>query len=166
MLFWLCLPFVVGAQCDQAFEGSLDVSGGIWTVDVGWSIVSSDGVVVVAGATGQFSLCLPADCYTLELTDSAGDGWTGTTYSLTDAAGVVLYEGSLNDATEGDGESFGLDYIPLLASGCGVGCLDEVACNYDPLATLQGGICDYSCIGCSDPAACNYDPLVTVAVGS
>ena len=169
-LSWLWVFAVLSAgawaQCTEEFEGTLVVDGGIWTVDVGWSLVDGSGAAVQTGAVGTFSLCLPADCYTLELTDSAGDGWTGTYYDLYAADGTLLYHGSLNDATEGDGSSWGTDYTPLGDVACGVGCLDPVACNFDATATLEGGICDYTCLGCTDATACNYDPLVTVDDGS
>ncbi|MGB0423499.1 MAG: hypothetical protein ACPGED_04230, partial [Flavobacteriales bacterium] len=62
-----------------------------------------------------------------------------------------------------------------------VGCTDGAtpACNYDPLATLDSGLCDYSCVGCTDDglgtivpavfpgtAACDYDPLATIDNGA
>ncbi len=41
------------------------------------------------------------------------------------------------------------------------------ACNYDALATLSNGTCDYSCVGCSDPLALNYSgPSFTIDDGS
>ena len=45
----------------------------------------------------------------------------------------------------------------------------EIACNYDPAATLNDGSCDFvSCLvlGCTDAAACNYDVTATVNDGS
>jgi len=41
------------------------------------------------------------------------------------------------------------------------GCTVEMACNFNPLATINDGSCDFtSClaIGCMDIDACNYDP--------
>ena len=33
-----------------------------------------------------------------------------------------------------------------------------VACNYDPVATVDNESCDFSCYGgCMTPTACNYD---------
>ena len=49
------------------------------------------------------------------------------------------------------------------------GCTIEIACNYDPAATLNDGSCDFvSCLvlGCTDAAACNYDVTATVNDGS
>ena len=43
------------------------------------------------------------------------------------------------------------------------GCMDSIACNYDPEANFSArdhngaNGCDYSCLGCNDPAACNYN---------
>ena len=43
------------------------------------------------------------------------------------------------------------------------GCMDLIACNYDPEANTSAQNhngaygCDYSCLGCNDPAACNYN---------
>ena len=64
------------------------------------------------------------------------------------------------------------------------GCMDELACNYDPEATSDDGSCTYpeplldcngDCLydpdedgicndveGCTDETACNYDPFATV----
>ena len=36
------------------------------------------------------------------------------------------------------------------------GCTDELACNYEPLAT-DPGTCDFSCYDCMDESACNYN---------
>ena len=44
-----------------------------------------------------------------------------------------------------------------------VGCLNEAACNYNPLATQSDGTCEYlSCVGCMDESACNYDDAATL----
>lgn len=46
------------------------------------------------------------------------------------------------------------------------GCTDELACNYDPTATVDDGSCDYvSCVGCTDPMAYNYDDEATIDSG-
>jgi hypothetical protein len=48
---------------------------------------------------------------------------------------------------------------------CGVGCMDDTACNYDADATI-GGDCDYSCIGCTDSSAANYCDTCTIDDGT
>ena len=47
------------------------------------------------------------------------------------------------------------------------GCTDPAACNYDPLANVDDGSCDFSsCSGCTDATACNYNPAATTDDGS
>ena len=41
------------------------------------------------------------------------------------------------------------------------GCMIELACNYNPEATISDASCDFTtCLsfGCNDPSACNFDP--------
>lgn len=40
------------------------------------------------------------------------------------------------------------------------GCTDSLAINYEPLATIDDGSCDF--LGCTDPAAVNFDPIATI----
>jgi hypothetical protein len=44
------------------------------------------------------------------------------------------------------------------------GCTDPAACNFDPTATLENGLCTYP--GCTEPLACNYNPLAGCNDGS
>ena len=47
------------------------------------------------------------------------------------------------------------------------GCLDEGACNFNSIATVDDGSCDYlSCAGCTHPMACNYDEFATIDDGT
>lgn len=51
----------------------------------------------------------------------------------------------------------------------GWGCTDAWACNYDPDATVDSGMCEYfSCapIGCTDGGACNFAPAALYEDGS
>jgi hypothetical protein len=59
----------------------------------------------------------------------------------------------------------------VLVADCGVagifGCTDPDASNYNPLATINDGTCEYESIeGCTDPEALNYNPLATFDDGS
>ena len=48
-----------------------------------------------------------------------------------------------------------------------LGCTDPNSCNYNPMATVDDGSCEYvSCLGCTDPGAVNYDPSATMDDGS
>jgi subtilisin-like proprotein convertase family protein len=46
------------------------------------------------------------------------------------------------------------------------GCTFETACNYNPLAGVDDGSCDYSCYGCTYSAATNYSPVAFIDDGS
>jgi len=45
------------------------------------------------------------------------------------------------------------------------GCIDPIACNFDPAASCDDGTCILP-DGCNDPAACNFDPAATCNDGS
>lgn len=44
------------------------------------------------------------------------------------------------------------------------GCMDADAVNFNPLATINDGSCEYT--GCTNPEAINYDPRATIDDGS
>jgi subtilisin-like proprotein convertase family protein len=46
------------------------------------------------------------------------------------------------------------------------GCTFATACNYNPLAGVDDGSCDYSCYGCTYSAAVNYSPVAYIDDGS
>ena len=43
-----------------------------------------------------------------------------------------------------------------------IGCMDELACNYNSQAIIDDDSCNYTCIGCMDVFGCNYDPTATI----
>ena len=50
-----------------------------------------------------------------------------------------------------------------------LGCTFDIACNFDSLATIDDGSCDfYSCliVGCTDADACNYAPEANLDSGA
>ena len=138
-------------------------------------------------------------CYTFELSDAGGDGWSDNSISFTNAFANVFYTFSMgNGSTQTystcyactDPDACNFDGNPSILTnnsyciyteddcdtcsdeydgtgyvvnndidGDGVcdsdeipGCLDELACNYEPLATNYG-YCDFSCYGCLDALA-------------
>ena len=64
-----------------------------------------------------------------------------------DGDGVIACNYSGSSITIDDGSC---EYLSC------AGCNDELACNYNPEATISDDSCDYSCIGCLDENACNY----------
>ncbi|MBM55765.1 MAG: hypothetical protein CMB32_04325, partial [Euryarchaeota archaeon] len=152
------------SYCEGEFAGTLNVGGGSWDGEIGWTL-SAGGEVVATGGAGSYPLCLEAGCYVLDMTDSFGDGWNGATYSFDGYDGVTVYSGDLNNAADGDGAEVGTDYLDLNGGACTSGCTDAGACNYDETAAFNDGSCDYSCVGCTDNIAANYDPNATIDSG-
>ena len=144
---------------------TITVGGGSWDSEIGWSL-DLNGTTLASGGAGTTTECIPNGCFTLNMTDSYGDGWNGAVYTLIDDAGNVLATGDLDSAQQGDGTTQGSDIVQIGVDTCGLGCTDPAACNYDAEATLDDGTCDFDCNGCTDPEACNYDPTATQDDGS
>lgn len=140
--------FVLNAT-DNAF--TLDVGGGSWEAEIGWSL-EFDGVVVAQGGAGSFDLCIPEGCYIFNMSDAYSDGWNGATYSLVDADGITWASGDLDNAALGDGVSTGSDFFPLGPNECQWGCTDPSACNHDLDATADDGTCAYPEEGLTCPS--------------
>ena len=119
------------------------------------NIVASTGLAT--GSTGSATLCLPDGCYTLIVGGGLNDaeiGWT-----LIGADGGVITGG----ANDPDGQTIGFGGL-----NCVPGCIEPVACNYDPTAAFGDcSLCDYSsCLGCTYEIADNYDPAAIIDDGS
>ena len=58
----------------------------------------------------------------------------------------------------------GFEFV-LVCDGVEVGgCLDSLACNFNPFVTVDDGSCDYlTCAGCGLAAACNYDSTAFIS---
>ena len=116
----------VDEVCLQDGCYALAVVGTAYASEVGFNVSAPDGTVVLEGDGdfyAAFSLAAgvkgPAcegshgtHCYDLELADSAGDGWDGTTYTVTDADGAVVATGAVDD-----GEAAKTDTL-CFADGC------------------------------------------------
>jgi len=123
----------------------------------------------------------------LNMVDAFGDGWNDAGYTISDLAGNLLFEGSLDDAqfsVDNDnfaGPEFGFDML-CLEPGCyniSVTPGDwgsEVSWDLsieDGTVLVAGGAPDSQTIsvggavcGCTDAGACNYDALATDEDGS
>ncbi len=134
------------------------------------SCVAIGGYDVVSACTdlGNYATVWPAD-------------WNSTTSGVyttsLDLSGYALSGTGLWSFTVINGYNFsagaGYDVTLTLNGLCTSdnfdisGCTDEAACNYNALANVDDGSCEYeSCLGCTDSGACNYDPAATVDDGS
>ena len=111
---------------------SIAVGGGSWLAEVSWTLSNSNGDSITSGFAPYASdLCLADDCYTVDMFDSYGDGWNGSTF---DVDGIAL--GGL---TSGDTGTF---TFAVGTASCAVfGCTDPAASNFDATATDDDGSC-------------------------
>jgi len=123
-----------GSCCYQECV-NINVAGGFFESEISWALVSLGGTVVASGgAPYNEDLCIPADCYNFEMTDSFGDGWNGATYTVASQNGIVIYgTGGLISG------SAGTDSIGGIGAACG--CTDSAACNFDCDADVDNGTC-------------------------
>ena len=167
-------------SCEYPFEDliSLSIEFDCWPADIGWNITDETGDVIASQNEGYYSsiyteseiienICLAEGCYVFTITDTYGDGLGGSQWSSCSADGsyeinlnyMLLDEISipLNIVSGGGDFEFTMSHnfcttIPIN------GCIDEMACNYNPEANEDDGSCEYaSCAGCTDFNACNYD---------
>ncbi|MDC0909283.1 DUF1566 domain-containing protein [Flavobacteriales bacterium] len=139
-----CITLIVNGCTDV----TITVGGGSYDSEIGWSLVDGSGVTVASGGAPYSAIaCLADDCYTMNMTDSYGDGWNGATYSITDNnSGTAYGTGGLIGSTT----SSGSDNIIIGGVACPVyGCTDSTATNYDPLADTDDGFCCFNgiCVG-------------------
>ena len=130
---------------------TLNVGGGSWDGDIGWSL-ELDGVAIAQGGAGSFDLCIPEGCFIFHMSDPFFDGWNGATYSFVGSDGQVLASGDLDNAALGDGLSTGADFLSLGPNDCQWGCTDPSACNHDLDATADDGTCAYPEEGLTCPS--------------
>ena len=127
-----------------------------------WDVTDDTGAIVASGTIwvhkrlGHRNLLRGAGCY-LTMYDEYGDGicCLGVLENTFDF-GVIVASGG----------EFGLEDATSFCFGDGCGCTDSTACNYDPQATVDNGLCDFSCYGCTDSESCNYNPDATIDDGS
>jgi hypothetical protein len=133
-----------------------------------WSVADASGTVVMtggpyssSGTTYSSTVCVDNGCYDLTINDSYGDGiccsYGNGNYVIT-SQGATLVSG---------GEFASTETVNFCLSGDTDGCTDTNACNYNPVANVDDGSCEYSsCAGCTDSTACNYDSTATLDDGS
>lgn len=116
--FWCTLILVLAgstarAQCTNY---TITVGGGTFDFEIDWELVDGLGNTVASGIAPQtVAVCLPADCYTMYMYDTFGDGWNGATWTVrVQPANTVVGTGNLGNG------SFGTAQVNL-GGGCGGG---------------------------------------------
>jgi hypothetical protein len=120
------------------------------------SNLNGDTVLSLASGTiGSYNgffdsaLCVVDDCYTIDMGDTFGDGWSpGSFIEFTDVAGNVLANATISNGFDGTAQfSLGGVVCPVF------GCTDSTALNFDGSANTDDGSCIYTCTAapvCSD----------------
>ena len=147
-------PIEGTCDCDGSVEDVLGVCGGSCTADEDFDGICDD-VDDCVGAYDGCGVCngpgpvLGCGC------NDIPEGFCDCNGNVLDAVGTC--GGACENDLNGDG---------ICDDGSISGCTYEVACNYDPSASINDGSCDFtSCYGCTDIAACNYDPAATIDNG-
>ena len=122
----------------------MNLGGGSYITEVGWEILDEAGNLIASGS-GEDVPDLPLSFddgeYTVNGTDSWGDGWNGNYLSVTNASNGFQY---INFTI-----TSGYDGTATFNIGTVLGCTDGAACNYNSVATDDDGTC---CFGddCND----------------
>lgn len=125
----------------------ISLTPGAFPNEISW-FISDDNGNVVAGGEGYendqtyfIDLCLQDGCYTLNALDSFGDGWNNAIL-LIEVNGFT-YSFTLEVGAEGIYD-FGVNTFECFTEI--QGCMDEIALNYNPIATIEDGSCEYGFI--------------------
>lgn len=117
-LVWCTLILVLAGSTAQAqcTNYTISVGGGTFDFEIDWELVDGLGNTVASGVAPQtVAACLLADCYTMYMYDTFGDGWNGATWVVrVQPANTVVGSGTLGNG------SFGTAQVNL-GGGCGGG---------------------------------------------
>jgi len=134
-----------------------DSFGDGWNGNTAVVVNESTGQIVAtatlpAGFTATVNLCLEDGCY--RITVGGGTFAGEVSYILT---------GTNNGIISGGVNAAGVQFSTG-SGNCTPGCLEPLACNYDPTAGVSDcSLCDYSaCSGCTYAQAENYDPTASI----
>jgi len=168
-----CTPYDVNVSS----AGSITANN-----QIDWAIVSENGAILLADdAPFSGEVCLPNGCYTLEMYDSANNGWNTAELTITNPDGDVI--GTYTLATGGEGtESFCVDdydgpepteddYIQVVSDDLVITAVSDVDAGFtwdspicsggDPFTLVPNegsGQWTVDCDGCFDEETLTIDP--------
>ena len=170
-----CTPLDVGVSS----------SGSAFTNNqISWAILSENGATLLSGgAPYSEDVCLPNGCYTLEMFDSASNGWNGADLTITNADGeeVGTYTMESGDNASAsfciddyDGpEPTAEDYIQVVSDDLDIVAVSDVDAGFDwpspicsagdPFTIIPNegsGTWTVDCDGCFDEETLTVDPTL------
>lgn len=110
-----------------------------WPYEMSYFVFNENGVQVAYANGANTYACVADGCYSVQMYDSFGDGWT------TGSVDVYLNNVLISNFTLSYG-NYGTASFGVNAEGCQpsvYGCTDSLALNYNPLATENDGSCLY-----------------------
>lgn len=104
------------AQCTN-YTVFVTIASGCTSADqISWQLLGSDGTIwLMGGSTFNEEVCLPDDCYTLNMLDTGGDGWDCVDWFIEDFTGDFDFDTNLNDG------NFSTDTFELGTGDCAGG---------------------------------------------
>ena len=181
---------------DAQYESvSINVNGGSDQSEISWEIVNEDGNIVLSassdddndltdGAPYLSINCLEVGCYTVNMYDSANNGWNTNTitidtdydtweFTITGSSGVDEFAvgdpsnciGSfIYGCTDSNADNYNSEANVEDGSCIFYGCTDENAYNYNSQANTDNESCIYE--GCTDVNSCNYESFASIDNGT
>ena len=150
--------------CDEIV--SLTITFDCWPEETGWSITNENGNIIASEIIGSYSneseivhnICVSEGCYVFTINDSYGDGLGGSQWNSCSIDGV--YEISFqSESLVNNGGDFGSSISHNFCINPNIlGCMDDIACNYDPNAVED----DSSCLYAVDNFDCDGNCLLEI----
>ncbi len=168
-----------------SFDIEVSSAGSVFTNNqIEWAILSENGAALLqGGAPYADAVCLPNGCYTLEMFDSANNGWGNADLSITNFDGEVVNTYTLESGGNGS-VSFCIDdyngpepnienYIQVVSDDLTITAISDADAGFDwpspicsggePFALIpneDSGQWTVDCDGCFDEETLTIDPTV------
>lgn len=122
-----------------------------WPNETSWNITDASSNVMFSGSgygsetTNLIPLCLPDGCFTLNVFDSYGDGLSNGSCSQGNGNYFIKDDATTTTLVIMGAANFGTSVSHNFCYPLAVvpGCMNNTACNYNPLATVDNGSCTY-----------------------
>ena len=96
---------------------SVNIETAVWASEISWTITNSSGVIVAQGGSytnynSYFTIyCLSQGNYTFNWFDSYGDGWNGSSFTVSDPAGNTIVSDSPSSTSGSSGSSGSISLV-------------------------------------------------------